>query len=331
MSHQEGPPRGFWNGRSVLVTGATGVVGSWLVRALLEENARVVALVRDADPQSELFRAGLVQRIVVVSGALEDFGTLERAINSNEVDTVFHVGAQALVGVAHRFPLATFEANIRGTYNLLEACRVHAGLVHRVVVASSDKAYGASSELPYTETMPLDGRHPYEVSKSCTDVLATCYHHTYELPVAVARCGNIFGGGDLNWSRIVPGTIRSLHRGERPVLRSDGSYLRDYIYVQDVARAYMALAERLEDDGVRGEAFNFSNESPVTVLELVGAIQRRMGRKDIEPVILANAVGEIPHQYLSATRARDRLGWEPRFTLDQGLEESIAWYRSFLG
>jgi CDP-glucose 4,6-dehydratase len=200
-----------------------------------------------------------------------------------------------------------------------------------VVVASSDKAYGASSELPYMETMPLDGRHPYEVSKSCTDLLATCYHHTYDLPVAVARCGNIFGGGDLNWSRIVPGTIRSFHRGERPVLRSDGSYLRDYIYVQDVARAYMALAERLEDDGVRGEAFNFSNESPVTVLELVSAIQRGMGREDIEPVILANAVGEIPHQYLSAARARERLGWEPRFTLDAGLEESIAWYRSFLG
>jgi CDP-glucose 4,6-dehydratase len=320
----------LWRASRVFVTGATGVVGSWLVRDLLAQGAYVFALVRDVDPQSELYRSGDVRRVTVVGGVLEDFWTLERAINEYEVEAVFHLGAQAIVGAAHRSPLSTFEANIRGTYNLLEACRVHADMVQRVVIASSDKAYGEQPDLPYTEDMPLVGRHPYEVSKSCADLVAQAYRCTYGLPVAIARCGNTYGGGDLNWSRIVPATIRSLLQGERPIIRSDGTYVRDYIYVRDVARAYMRLAECLDDPRVRGEAFNFSTESPLEVLALVRTIGELMDLGHVEPRVLDCATGEIHDQYLSAAKARSLLGWEPQFSLEQGLRETIEWYRAFL-
>lgn len=318
-----------WSASRVLVTGATGMIGSWLVKALLEKGATVTALVQDADPQTELYRSGDIQRVAVINGSLEEFATLERAVNGQEVDTVFHLGAQTIVGAAHRFPLATFESNIRGTYNLLEVCRLHQGLVRRVVIASSDKAYGEQEHLPYTEETPLKGRHPYEVSKSCCDMLAQSYHHTYGLPVGIARCGNVYGGGDLNWSRIVPGAIRSLLRREPPVLRSDGTCLRDYIYVKDVAQAYLRLAEGLENPGVCGQAFNFSLESPVSVLDLVNEIQHLMNCR-IEPRILNDARGEIRSQHLSAAKARERLGWSCRFNLQEGLRETIEWYQSFL-
>ena len=321
----------FWRARRVLVTGATGMIGAWLAKGLLAQGADVVALVWEADEQSELYRSGAIRRVTVVNGALEDFWALERAINRHEVDTVFHLGAQTIVGTALRFPLPTFEANIRGTYNLLEACRIHAALVKRVVIASSDKAYGEQPHLPYTEDMPLDGRHPYEVSKSCADLLAQAYHQTYGMSLAIARCGNVFGGGDLNWSRIVPGTIRSLLAKERPVIRSDGTYVRDYIYVEDVARAYMRLAERLDDDRVHGEAFNFSNEAPLTVLGMVTLIQKLMNAVDVEPEIRSFAKGEIRSQRLSAAKAREVLGWEPGFDLESGLQETISWYQAFLG
>jgi len=320
-----------WNSRRVLVTGATGIIGSWLVRELLARGAHVVTLVRDADPESELFRSGDIQRVSVVNGTLEDFWTVERAINESEIDTVFHLGAQTIVGTAYRFPLGTFEANIRGTYNLLEACRLHDDLVERVVVASSDKAYGEVPDLPYTEEMPLKGSHPYEVSKSCADLIAQAYWKSYGLPVAIARCGNVYGGGDLNWSRIVPGTVRSIVRGERPILRSDGSYVRDYTYVRDVTLAYMKLAEEMNSNLVRGEAFNFSNESPLRVLELVETILRLMHSEHVEPQILDYAEGEIHSQELSAAKARKILGWEPQYDLERGLSETIEWYRSFLG
>jgi CDP-glucose 4,6-dehydratase len=320
-----------WDGRRVLVTGATGMVGSWLVKELLAEGASVVALVLDADPQSELLRSGDIERCTVVNGALEDFATLERAVSLHEPDTVFHLGAQTLVEVAHRSPLLTWESNVRGTWNVLEACRVHSGLVERVVVASSDKAYGEAEQLPYTEQTPLGAAYPYEVSKACGDLIAQSYSRTYGLPVTIARCGNIYGGGDLNWSRIVPGTIRSLHGGERPVLRSDGTMARDYVYVKDAARAYMHLAETLTTDGIRGEAFNFGLEQPLTVLEVVAAIGRLMQRDDLDPVIENRAVGEIQEQWLSAEKARDVLGWAPRYDLDVGLTETIDWYRKFLG
>ena len=322
---------GFWKGRRVFVTGATGVVGAWLVKDLLAQGAHVVALVFDADPQSELYRSGDIHRVNVVNGALEDLATLERAVNAHEVDTVFHLGAQAIVGVAHRSPLPTFEANVRGTWNLLEACRRHRDLVERVVIASSDKAYGTQRTLPYTEDMPLAGQHPYEVSKSAADLIAQSYYHTYGVPVGIARCGNVFGGGDLNWSRIVPHAIRAFLQGARPVIRSDGNYVRDYFYVKDCVRAYLRLAERLADPSVRGEAFNFSNEAPMAVLELVGVIQKLMDAGHLEPDVRDVADGEIHSQYLSAARAREQLGWKPEFDLETGLHETIAWYREFLG
>ncbi len=321
---------GFWSQRRVFVTGATGIVGSWLVKDLLAQGAYVVALVRDADPQSELYRSGDIHSISIVSGRLEDFHTLERAINEYEIDTVFHLAAQPLVGVAHRFPLHTFESNIRGSYNLLEACRIHSQFVRRVVIASSDKAYGPQPNLPYTEDMPLQGRHPYEVSKSCTDLIAQSYYYTYGLPVAIARCGNIYGGGDLNWSRIVPGTIRSFLQCEPPVIRSDGTYVRDYIYVKDVVRAYMVLAEKLDDSKVQGQAFNFSPEGAVTVLELVSLLQRLMHCEHLQPIVRNEAEDEIHSQYLNAKKAHQTLGWKPQYTLETGLTETIEWYRDFL-
>jgi CDP-glucose 4,6-dehydratase len=322
---------GFWPGRRVLVTGATGIVGSWLTIDLLQRGALVVALVLDADPQTELYRSKVIRRVNVVQGRLEDFLVVERAIVAHEVDTVFHLGAQAIVSVAHRSPLPTFETNVRGTWNVLEACRLHPDLVKRVVVASSDKAYGEHDALPYTEDMTLRGKYPYDVSKSCADLIAQSYYHSFGLPVTVARCGNIYGGGDLNWSRIVPGTIRSLLRGESPALRSDGHFIRDYIYVKDVCSAYLRLAECLGAPRVQGQSFNFSPQSRVTVLEIVNLICRLMDCEHLQPNILNSAKGEIRNQYLSAEKAEGMLGWKTTYSLEQGITETIEWYRHFFG
>jgi CDP-glucose 4,6-dehydratase len=319
-----------WSGRRVLVTGASGFVGSWLVRALVQRQASVVVLLRDADPQSDLLRSGLIRQTSVVNGELEDYETVRRAINEHEVDTVFHLAAQAIVGAALRDPLPTFEANIRGTYHVLEAARVHAALVKAVVIASSDKAYGDSDNLPYKETHSLIGRHPYDVSKSCTDLIASSYYHTYHLPITIARCGNIYGGGDLNWTRIVPGTIRSLLRRERPILRSDGSMVRDYIFVEDAVDAYLALAEQMARPEVMGQAFNFSTESYVTVREIVAAIQQVMNARDLEPIIQNRASGEIRAQSLCSAKAHAVLGWSARHDLVAGLRKTAAWYRAYL-
>lgn len=321
----------FWSDKRVLVTGATGMVGACLVKELLAQGAYVVVLVRDADPQSELFRGKTIEKVNAVNGALEDFWALERGINEHEVDTVFHLGAQTIVGTARRFPLPTFEANVRGTYNLLEACRLHQSLVKRIVVASSDKAYGDQVRLPYTEETPLQGRYPYDVSKSCGDLIAQSYFHTYALPVGIARCGNIYGGGDLNWSRVVPGTIRAILKGDRPIIRSDGKYVRDYIYVKDVVQAYVRLAERLDDGAIQGQSFNFSVGEPLTVLEIVGVIQRLMHAEHLQPVIRNSAKGEILSQFLSSEKAGRLLNWEPSCGLEKGLEETISWYQAYLG
>lgn len=313
----------------MLVTGATGVVGSWLVKELLAAGEHVVAFVLDADPRSELVRSGDIGQISIVNGALEDYWAVERAINLHQVTTVFHLGAQTIVPVAHRSPLPTFEANIRGTYNVLEACRRLATTVKRVVVASSDKAYGTSPSLPYEESLPMQGRHPYDVSKSCADLLAQSYFSTYELPVVVVRCGNIYGGGDLNWSRIVPGTVRSYLRQERPLIRSDGTLERDYLYVGDAVRAYLEVANAPEAD-VLGEAFNFSSGRPISVLDIVGVIAELMNTESIEPQILGTAVGEIKAQYLSVDKARSVLGWKTAFDLEEGLRQTIDWYADLL-
>lgn len=317
--------------RRVFVTGATGMVGAWVVRELLRRQATVVVLVRDPEPHSELYRSGDIAQTYIVSGQLEDYATLDRAISEYEIDTVLHLGAQTIVGHAKRAPLHTFEANIRGTWNLLEACRVHRDLVQSIVIASSDKAYGDQPVLPYTEHSPLQGRYPYDVSKSCVDLISQSYWATYQLPLAIARCGNIFGGGDLNWSRIVPGTVRSLHQRQAPIIRSNGLYQRDYIYVKDVVDSYLDLAEQIERPGVTGEAFNFSLEQPLAVTAIVERIAALMDVNDLPPVIQNQASGEIIDQYLNSTKARQTLGWQPRYGLDEGLSETIAWYRSFLG
>jgi CDP-glucose 4,6-dehydratase len=318
-----------WGSRTVLCTGATGMVGGWVVTALLEAGANVVALVRETDRRTHFFRSGAFRQVAVVPGELQDFGVIERAINHHAVDTVIHLGAQAIVMAAERSPLETFESNIRGTYNVLEACRQHRDLVARIVVASSDKAYGDNGGKPYTEDLPLIAHHPYDVSKTCTDLLAQTYAYTYDMPITIARCGNIYGGGDLNWSRLVPGTIRALSDNLPPQIRSDGSFVRDYLYVKDAASAYLALAVQAADDGVRGEAFNFSAGEPRTVLEVVSCISRLMNKRHLQPRILNHAKHEIPNQVLVADKAHERLGWRPRYTLEQGLAETIAWYDGF--
>jgi CDP-glucose 4,6-dehydratase len=320
----------FWLDRPTLITGATGLVGGWLVKRLLAAKAEVVCLVRDWVPQSELVQSKAIERVKVVRGDVRDGPLLERALGEYEIDTVIHLAAQTIVGVANRNPVSTFETNIGGTWALLEACR-RSPAVKQIVLASSDKAYGDQQKLPYDEETPLQGQHPYDVSKSCADLIARAYAVTYGLPVAVTRCGNFFGGGDLNWNRIVPGTIRSVMRGQRPVIRSDGQYVRDYFYVEDGAAAYMLLAAQLAArPALRGEAFNFSNEVQVTVLELVDMILRAMD-VTFTPDIRRETRHEIKHQYLSAAKARAMLNWSPLFTLETGLQRTIAWYRAFLG
>lgn len=319
----------FWQDRPTIVTGATGLLGSWLVRRLLELGADVVCLVRDWVPQSDLVRADAIERVKVVRGDVDDRALIERALGEYEIDTVIHLAAQTIVQIANRNPVSTFEANIGGTWSLLEACR-RSPTVKQIVLASSDKAYGDHEALPYSEETPLRGRHPYDVSKSCADLIAQSYAVTYGLPVAITRCGNFYGGGDLNWNRIVPGTIRSVLRGQRPIIRSDGNYVRDYFYVEDGAEANLLLAERLAArPELRGEAFNFSNELQVTVLDLVQRILARMN-SNLAPDIRNEASNEIRHQYLSAKKARQILGWSPLFTLEDGLGRTIAWYKDFL-
>jgi len=322
--------KAFWQERPVLVTGATGLLGSWLTRELLNQGAFVVALIRDWLPENELFRSGDLARVCVVRGDICDQQTVERALGEYEIDTVFHLAAQTIVGIANRNPISTFESNIRGTWSVLEACR-RSPLVKQIVVASSDKAYGSHEQLPYSESAALQGRHPYDVSKSCADLLAQSYATTYGLPVCVTRCGNLYGGGDLNWNRIVPGTIRSAMNGEPPIIRSDGSYIRDYFYVEDGALAYLSLAEQMASNRIlAGEAFNFSNEIQVTVLDLAKTILSLIGREDLELDVRGEASNEITHQYLNAGKARSLLGWHPRYSLEEGLTRTILWYRDFL-
>ena len=319
----------FWKDRSVFVTGGTGLLGSWLVAQLMDNGANVVCLVRDWVPQSELVRSRRIEQVKTVRGDVCDRELIERTLGEYEVEVVFHIAAQAIVGIANRNPVSTFSTNIGGTWSVLEACR-RSPKVTSVVIASSDKAYGVQERLPYDENMALQGRHPYDVSKSCADMIAQTYAATYNLPVAITRCGNFYGGGDLNWNRVVPGTVRSILRGERPVIRSDGEFVRDYFYIQDGASAYMLLAERLVSNlALRGQAFNFSNESQISVRELVELILNKMN-SSLLPEILNQASNEIRHQYLSAEKARTLLNWRPQFTLDEGLNRTIAWYREFL-
>lgn len=321
------PGHDYWRGRSVFVTGCTGLLGSWLTEGLVQRGATVTGLVRDWVPRSRLLTQALDQRINLVRGEVEDLYTIERSLNEYEVEVVFHLAAQTIVGTANRNPLSTFETNIRGTWNVLEACR-RVPTVKRILVASSDKAYGEQTVLPYDESMPLEGIHPYDASKSCADRLAVAYFSTYGSPVCITRCGNFYGGGDLNFNRLVPGTIRSILHNEPPVIRSDGQYVRDYFYIEDAVEAYLLLAERMKDPALFGHAFNFSNETQLTVLDLVANILKVMGREDLRPLVLDAARHEIRRQYLSAEKARRLLGWKPLFTLEEGLARTADWYRA---
>ncbi|APR99590.1 NAD-dependent epimerase/dehydratase family protein [Pajaroellobacter abortibovis] len=321
---------GFWRDRPTFVTGGTGLVGSWLIRRLLDLGAGVICLIRDWIPEAELVRSQAIQHVKVVRGDVRDQNLLERLLGEYEIDTVFHLAAQTVVPVANRNPISTFESNIAGTWSLLEACR-RSPQVQQIIVASSDKAYGEGHTLPYTEDMPLRGSHPYDVSKSCADLIVQSYTQTYQLPVVITRCGNFYGGGDLNWNRIVPGTIRSILRSQAPIIRSNGTCVRDYLYVEDGAAAYVLLAEKLAARReLVGHAFNFSNDVKITVLELVEKISKLMN-SNLVPYIQNTASHEIQHQYLSSAKARRELQWNPLFTLGQGLERTIAWYADFLG
>jgi CDP-glucose 4,6-dehydratase len=317
-----------WKDTLVLVTGCTGLLGSWLCKELISRKANVVGLIRDWVPRSVLINDRYIDRMNVVRGDINDFQTMERIINEYEIEVVFHLAAQTIVEIANRNPLSTFESNIKGSWNILEACR-RVSTVKKIIIASSDKAYGDQPVLPYDEDMPLQGTHPYDVSKSCADLIAKTYHTTYGTPVCITRCGNFYGGGDLNFNRVVPGTIRALLNNEQPIIRSDGSYIRDYFYVEDGVHAYLHLAEKMDSENILGEAFNFSNELQISVLELVGKIISLMDKENIKPNVLGIAKNEIIHQSLSAEKARQMLNWTPKYTLDEGLSKTIDWYNDF--
>jgi CDP-glucose 4,6-dehydratase len=318
----------FWGDKNVFITGCTGLLGSWLTKTLVERGAEVTGLIRDLVPKSNLNWSGFNNQINIVRGDLNDYFLLERVLNEYEIDTIFHLAAQTIVTTANRNPISTFETNIKGTWNLLEASR-RSNLIDRVIFASSDKAYGSQEELPYNETTPLNGTHPYDVSKSCADLICRSYFETYKLPVCVTRCGNFYGGGDLNFNRIVPGTIRSALYNERPVIRSDGSMIRDYFYIEDGVTAYTTLAEQIKDKNIAGEAFNFSNEQPLKVSEIVEKVLKVMG-SDLKPKILNESSNEIKEQYLSSKKAKKVLNWNPTYTLEEGIKKTVEWYETFL-
>jgi len=320
----------FWHNRPTLVTGCTGLLGSWLTQALVDAGAEVVGVIRDVVPQSQLVRSGTVGRIRIVRGDVTDYALMERTLNEYEIDAVFHLAAQTIVGIANRAPLSTFEANIRGTWVTLEAAR-RAPTVKRILVASSDKAYGTQPVLPYTEDMPLQGQHPYDVSKSAADLLAQSYANTYGAPVAITRCANLYGGGDLNWNRLVPGTVRSALKGEAPVIRSDGTFMRDYLYVRDAVRAYMLLAEALDRPEIRGQAFNCGTDDPMSVLEMTRLILKLSPHTELEPRVLNEVKNEIKDQYLDSAKIKRMLGWSPTWTREAALSETLAWYADYLG
>lgn len=320
--------KNFWKNKNVFITGCTGLLGSWITQRLVDSEANVIGLVRDNVPKSYFHLSGTDKKVILVRGEIENYPLLERIINEYEIDFIFHLAAQTIVSIANRNPVSTFKSNIEGTWNLLEACR----RTHRekkIIVASSDKAYGTQMGLPYDETTPLEGRHPYDVSKSCADLLCRCYYETYDVQVCVTRCGNFFGGGDLNFNRIVPGTIKSLIENQRPLIRSDGTYIRDYFYIKDGVDSYFTLAEAMENKKIVGEAFNFSTETPVKVLDLVNKIIKIYG-SDTTPLILNEVTNEITSQYLSAKKAHDLLSWRPHYSLDEGLKETIDWYKHFI-
>jgi CDP-glucose 4,6-dehydratase len=317
-----------WKDKNVFVTGATGLLGPWLIKDLLAKQANVFVLIRDSIPNSTFFLDGLSEKTNIIWGDLLDRDLLQRVLNECNIDTVFHLGAQAIVGIANRSPISTFRSNIEGTWNLLESCRLSAW-VKKIIVASSDKAYGAQEILPYVEDAPMQGRFPYDVSKSCTDLIAQSYFHTYKLPVCVTRFGNFFGGGDLHFNRIIPGTIKSIIENKNPIIRSNGFFVRDYIYVKDVCDAYITLAEKMEDGSIIGQCFNFSTDEPFNVIQIVELILDVMNCTRLKPVIKNQSCNEIPEQHLCSQKAKDVLGWKAKYGVKAGMDETVSWYKTF--
>ena len=327
----EDADRSFFRERNILVTGASGLLGSWLSERLVDLGANVIALVRDFVPTSRIFATvanrpeTIAQRMIVVNGDVREREVIERIMGEHEVETVFHLAAQTIVGIANANPLSTFETNIAGAWNVFEAAR-RSPRVKRVIFASSDKAYGSHDTLPYTESMALRGEHPYDVSKSCADLIARTYFKTYRLPIAITRCANLYGGGDMNWNRLVPGVIRDVIGDRRPVIRSDGTLIRDYLYVEDAVDAYLNLAKTMDNSAIHGESFNISSSTQLTVLEMTRTILERMG-SSLSADVRGEASNEIQHQYLDAEKARRLLNIRPRYGLVEGLDRTIAWYR----
>lgn len=318
-----------WKDKNVLVTGCTGIIGSWLTDRLVSVGSNVTGIIRDHIGRSKLLQENIVNRINVAYGDITDFYFVNRVLAEYEIDTVFHLAAQTIVSIANRSPLSTFESNIKGTWTLLEACRL-SPTVERVVVASSDKAYGETKALPYLEDHPLQGKHPYDVSKSCADLIAQSYYHTYRLPIGITRLANVYGGGDLNFNRIVPGSIKAVLENRTPIIRSDGSPLREYLYIEDAVDAYLALAQNIHRPEVMGQSFNFAPQQPYTVLEIVEEIIKVAG-KNLRPEIrcILGMQGEIPHQYSDSSKAKKVLNWYPKWQLSNGIQETLRWYSNY--
>lgn len=316
----------FWTHKNVLVTGGSGFLGSYVIEKLIAKKANIIAIIRDQLPKSRLFYENLVENITIVNGDISDYRLVERTLNEYEIEVVFHLAAQTIVQIANRAPISTFESNIKGSWNILEVCR-NIDTVKRIIVASSDKAYGEKEELPYYETDPLKAKHPYDLSKAITDLLAQGYYTTYGLPIGITRCGNLYGGGDLNFNRIVPQTIRSIIYNQNPEIRSDGTFLRDYFYVEDAANSYIMFAENLLEKNLEGEVFNFGTGKPVSVLKLVELLLKISNKEELKPKINNTAKDEIKDQYLDCSKASKIFNWKPTHTLEMGLRKSFEWYK----
>ncbi|MCF7907819.1 MAG: GDP-mannose 4,6-dehydratase [Candidatus Omnitrophica bacterium] len=318
----------FWKGKRVLITGYEGFLGSNLAKVLLNFGAKISGLDILTRRKDTILTQKELAKIKIIKGNVDNLSLVKRILRNDKIEVIFHLAAEALVGECLKRPVKGFSTNIKGTWNILEAWR-QTKIAKAIVVASSDKAYGSHSKLPYKEDSALCGLHPYDVSKSCADLIAHAYHNTYGAPVVITRCGNIFGPGDFNFSRIVPETLRSVIRNKTLVIRSDGKFTRDYVYVDDIVAGYINLAQKSKKLKLFGQAFNFSAEQPLSVLALVKLIYKLADRRS-NYKILKQAKYEIKHQYLSSRKAARVLGWKPKLKLDKALEKTYQWYKDNL-